>query len=415
MSYSHDWVLTRNNKHLPQCRLSDYLKNYAADLQALQQAHLYRKRQALESHQGPVVNIQNKTYLNFCSNDYLGLANDPRLIQSAQQALEEYGLGSGASPLVCGRNKQHALLEEKLAEFTQRDKALLFSCGYQANLSLCSVFADQRDDVIIQDKLNHASMIDGALLSPAKLVRYQHGDSRALVQQLDKHRDKRKLVLTDAVFSMDGDMAPLVEIAEQSKQHETCLVVDDAHGFGVLGENGKGSLEHVGLNQNDVPLMMATFGKSLGGYGAFVAGPESLIETIIQKARPYIYSTATPTALAASALTALEIVSAESWRREHVTELIHYFKQSAAQLELPLLDSQTPIQPLLIGTSQVSVSISQTLYDKGLLISAIRPPTVPKDTARLRITITAAHQREHIDQLIDVLDQVIPTQLKNVV
>ena len=373
------------------------------DLDKLRERGLYRFRRRLDSPQGPVVRIQGRELLNFCSNDYLGLANDPRLIEALQQGAEQYGVGSGASQLVCGHSGAHAALEEDLAAATSRDRALVFASGYLANLSLVTALCPGRDDLIVLDRLCHASLIDGAILARARFKRYRHGDAGSLDSILEQAPATKKLVLTDSVFSMDGDIAPLHELVQVCSARRATLVVDDAHGFGVLGRRGSGTLEQLGLGQSQVPALMATFGKALGSYGAFVAGPEELIEMLLQRARPYIYTTALPPALAATARTGLGIVREESWRRDRLQQLIKRFREGAGELGLPLLSSDTPIQPLIIGDAQRALDVSEGLLERGILVTAIRPPTVPENTARLRITMSAAHQEQQIDRLLDAL------------
>ncbi len=364
---------------------------------------LFRRRLSISSAQSTRVDLEGKELLNFCSNDYLGLANDLRIVTAFQEAAGKYGVGSGASPLVCGRSTAHSVLEEEVARITGRDRAILFSSGYLANLAIISTLAPGRADMIFQDKLNHASLIDAAALSHAKLKRYPHRDLKALTRSLDGNIMKRKLILTDAVFSMDGDFAPLADLATISKEHNASLIVDDAHGFGVYGENGGGTLERAGLGQAEVPLMMATFGKAAGCGGAFVAGSEALIELMVQKARPYIYSTAMVPALAVAATESLRLITEEPWRRQHLQVLIERFRRQSRQAGLVLQDSVSPIQPLVVGSAKRAVDISEALLEAGILLTAIRPPTVPINTARLRITLSAGHSEEDVDILINAL------------
>ena len=386
---------------------SDISAGIGADLDYIRGAGLFRKRRAIKSPQGAVVTVDNQRLVNFCSNDYLGFANDARLIRALQQAAETYGVGSGASQLVCGRSSMHAELETELARITGRDRAVVFSSGYLANLSLAMTLCPGRTDLIVADRLSHASMIDAARLSPAVFKRYRHVDPVSLKQQLNKWGQKRKLVLTDSVFSMDGDVAPLPDIVKVCRQARACLVVDDAHGFGVLGKSGRGALEYFDLGQEDVPLLMATFGKALGVFGAFIAGQTQLIELLIQRARTYIYTTALPPALAATALMSLRLLDDEPWRREHLQSLIKRFQEGAVQLGLPVLPSSTPIQPLMVGSASAAVKLSDKLFRQGFFISAIRPPSVPNNTARLRITLSAAHTEEQIDHLLDALLETV--------
>jgi 8-amino-7-oxononanoate synthase len=371
---------------------------------ALEQRHqegLYRRRITLESSQGPVVRVDGHQYLNFCSNDYLGLAAHPRIIERFRSAATEYGVGSGASHLVCGHSTPHHELEEALAEFTGRPRALLFSSGYMANIGILSSLL-QRGDYVFEDRLNHASLLDGGLHSGARFQRFPHNDVSALKTKLLSAAGPR-LVVVDGVFSMDGDTAPLAGLAGLCADHNAWLMVDDAHGFGVLGEQGVGSTEAAGLDASAVPVLMATLGKALGTAGAFVAGSELLIEGLIQQSRNYIYTTALPPAVAAAGLEALSLVQEEPWRREHLMALIARFRLGALQLGLPLLESASAIQPLLVGSATRAVSLSERLGGHGFLVGAIRPPTVPKGTSRLRITLSAAHTEEQVDQLLEQL------------
>ncbi|MBM4207562.1 MAG: 8-amino-7-oxononanoate synthase [Gammaproteobacteria bacterium] len=379
--------------------------NLSAELNELTQQGLYRSCRVIESPQGVELIINGKNIINFCSNDYLGMANHPRLIEAYKAGLDKWGVGSGAAHLVCGHSSAHHALEEELAAFTGRERALLFSTGYMANLGVISALAG-RGDTVFEDRLNHASLIDGALLSGAKLKRYTHADVGSL-QELLINSTVNKLTVTDGVFSMDGDIAPLPELAALAKQHGAWLMVDDAHGLGVLGDQGRGTLAEFALGQNDVPILIGTFGKALGTFGAFAAGSEELIETLINKARTYIYTTAMPPALAEATRVSLKLVQAENWRRVKLNALITRFRSGAQQLGLPLAESRTPIQPLIIGDPEQTLNISNQLFNKGILIGAIRPPTVPKGSARLRITFSAAHEEKHIDYLLDALDQTV--------
>jgi len=357
----------------------------------------------VESPQAPLLDIGGREVLNFCSNDYLGLASHPSLAQAAKQGLDQYGVGAGASRLICGHSRAHQHLEEQLAQFTGRERALVFSSGYMANLALLGLMSD-RHSTILCDRLNHASLVDGALLSGAKLRRYRHADPGALADHLEKSAlVKKRLVVTESVFSMDGDLAPLVGIADLCLYHRVPLFVDDAHGFGVLGKTGAGALEYFDLGMREVPLLMATFGKALGAFGAFIAGEADLIECLTQTGRTYIYTTALPPMLAVVASCALELVIQERWRAEKLRHLITRFRSGAAQLDLPLAYSMSAIQPLIVGDPRRAVAVSENLFADGIYIAAIRPPTVPKNTARLRISITAAHTEDQIDRLLSAL------------
>ncbi|MEN9422821.1 MAG: 8-amino-7-oxononanoate synthase [Pseudomonadota bacterium] len=379
-----------------------------AELESRQNRHLYRRPRIADSPQQPHRQIDGKALLTFCSNDYLGLANHPAVIRAFQQAANEYGVGSGAAHLVNGHSRPHQQLEEALAIFVGRERALLFSTGYMANLGVVNALLTGRNDVVYADRLNHASLVDASLLSGAKLIRYPHNDTTSLGKRLLAQADNAstQLILTDGVFSMDGDIAPLNKLATMAQHHDAWLMVDDAHGFGVLGNTGAGLVEAQGLTPTDVPILMATLGKALGTAGAFVAGSHDLIEYLIQTARTFIYTTAQPPAIAAATLASLQLVQTESWRREHLQALIQQFRQGAAQLGLPLMASATAIQPILVGSSAQALAISRQLEERGLLVTAIRPPTVPDGTARLRVTLSATHTPTDVEQLLTALAQI---------
>ncbi len=343
--------------------------------------------------------------LAFCSNDYLGLAAHPEVRAAFQRGAERYGVGSGAAHLISGHSRAHHALEEELAAFTGRPRALLFSTGYMANLGLVSALMG-RGDQLFEDRLNHASLIDAAQLSRARLRRYAHGDMSVLGDQLDQAPVGERMILTDGVFSMDGDLAPLPELAALARRHRAWLMVDDAHGLGVLGESGAGSLEHFGLGSAQVPILMGTLGKALGGFGAFVAGSDDLIETLIQQARSYIYTTAPPPALAEAVRASLRLVRDEPWRRERLGQLVARFRAGTAKLGLPLMTSTTPIQPLLAGSAERALAWSRQLEEQGILVTAIRPPTVPEGSARLRITLSAAHSDDQLERLLAALAEL---------
>jgi 8-amino-7-oxononanoate synthase len=377
----------------------DDLRERLADIE---RQGLYRRRKIMDTPQGVEVVIDGRRLVNFCSNDYLGLANHPDIVAALRYGAGLYGAGSGAAHLVCGHSRTHHALEEELAEFTGRERALLFSNGYMANLGVISALAG-RGDTVFEDRLNHASLLDGALLSGARLKRYAHADPKALWSELAGCPSRTKLIVSDGVFSMDGDVAPVAELAEVARQQGAWLMIDDAHGLGVLGEKGQGTLDRFGLGQNDVPVLVGTLGKAFGTFGAFVAGGEELIEFLIQRARTYIYTTALPSAVAEATRAALRLVREESWRREHLGRLVARFRADAEQLGLRLMASRTPIQPVVLGANEGALRASQALLEAGFLVSAIRPPTVPAGTARLRITFTAAHTEAHVDRLLDAL------------
>ena len=375
------------------------------ELTRLHEANLYRQRRISASATGVRVQIDGRELLSFCSNDYLGLANHPEVIKAMQDGAARWGVGSGASHLVNGHTSAHHALEEELAAFTQRPRALLFSTGYMANLGVIAALCG-RGDFVFEDRLNHASLLDGARLSQARLQRYGHNDAESLKQKLNGHERGEKLVATDGVFSMDGDMALLPELCKVTQQHQAWLMVDDAHGFGVLGKNGGGCVEQFGLNLDEAPILIGTLGKAFGTFGAFVAGSKDLIEFLIQKARPYIYTTALPPAVAEASRASLRLLQSEGWRREKLQSLIKQFRGGAQQLGLQLMDSKTPIQPLLIGDNANAMAMSAALKQQGILITAIRPPTVPDGTARLRITFSADHSEADVVQLLNALEQI---------
>ena len=373
-----------------------------AQLTEREQARLYRHRQVLESPQGVDVVVNGERYVNFSSNDYLGLASHPKVIEALADGARKWGAGSGAAHLVSGHSLPHHALEEELAEFTGRARALLFSTGYMANLGAVSALLG-RGDSVFEDRLNHASLIDAGILSRARLKRYGHADASELVTQLDATDSGSKLVVTDGVFSMDGDLAPLPKLAQACQQKDAWLMVDDAHGIGVVGPHGRGSLEHFNLNTEAVPILVGTLGKAFGTFGAFVAGSETLVESLIQQARSYVYTTALPPAVAEATRASLRLIQTESWRREKLQQLVKRFRRGAIESGLPLMDSFTPIQPLLLGDTGRALTVSQRLREQGFLISAIRPPTVPEGTARLRITFSAEHEEAHVDRLLNAL------------
>jgi 8-amino-7-oxononanoate synthase len=380
----------------------DLLERIAVQTAERAQAQLQRRLRTVTRTEGPFVESNGRRLLAFCTNDYLGLAQDPRLIAAWKQAADESGVGSGSAHLICGHRREHAELEEALAEWTGRERALLFSTGYMANLGVIQALL-KRDELCVQDKLNHACLLDGAQLAGAVLKRYPHADVEAAARQLQSNDDACALLATDGVFSMDGDIAPLRELAALCTREGATLMVDDAHGLGVLGDDGAGSVAEAGLSERDVPILMATLGKALGCAGAFVAGPAALIDGLIQFARTYVYTTAMPPALAATTRSAVALARAESWRREKLQALIQRFRRGAEQLTLPLMSSRTAVQPLLLGDAQRALEASRTLEAQGLLVVAIRPPTVPQGQARLRITLSAAHEEAHVDQLLDAL------------
>ena len=381
------------------------MKSLKEQLQQKKNKGLYRQRKIVEGPQSTELVIDGQRVINFCSNNYLGLANHPVINAAFKKGIDSYGSGSGAAHLINGHSAAHHALEEELAEFTGYPRCLLFSTGYMANLGVVQALAG-RSDVVLEDRLNHASLLDAGLLSGARFSRYAHADVADAEKYLGKFADKEKMLLTDGVFSMDGDLAPLPELAKSCQRHDSWLMVDDAHGFGVLGEKGRGCIEHFDLDNNDVPILMGTLGKAIGTAGAFVAGSEDLIETLIQNARTYIYTTASPPALAEATRASLKLVAVENWRREKLAELIKTFRRSMAEMGYQLMDSETPIQPVVISDSHEAMNISQQLFEQGIHVGAIRPPTVAEGSARLRITFNAEHSFEQLEQLINALSLI---------
>jgi len=374
------------------------------DLRAREAQGLLRHRRILESAQGAHVTVDGQNYLAFCSNDYLGLAAHPALIEAACQGAAQYGVGAGASHLILGHTAAHHQLETELAQFTGQDAALLFSTGYMANLGIVTALMG-RNDLILADKLNHASLNDAAQLSRARLARYKHLDIDHLQRLLATASERKKMVVTDAVFSMDGDIAPLPALLALCERYDAYLLVDDAHGFGVLGEHGRGILEHFTLHSPRL-IYMATLGKAAGVFGAFAAGNRILIQALIQGARSYIYTTAFPPLLAVALHTSLQLFREESWRRQHLRELVADLKRQLHTQRWSLLPSDTPIQPLLVGGNQEVVALSDALRARGILVPAIRPPTVPKGEARLRISLSAAHSKDDVRRLAETLNEL---------
>jgi 8-amino-7-oxononanoate synthase len=353
----------------------------------------------------PTVTVDGRRAVDFCSNDYLALARHPDIAAAMGAAALRHGAGSGASHLVAGHGVEHARLEEELAAFTGRARALLFSTGYMANLAVIGALAGP-GELVLLDRLCHASLIDAALLCRARLKRFAHADAAAAERALAAGGATAVLVATDGVFSMDGDCAPLAELARSSRAHDCWLVVDDAHGLGVLGPTGRGSLEQFGLDEKAVPVLVGTLGKAFGTFGAFAAGPADVIELVLQKARPYAYTTALPQPVAAATRQALRIAAREPWRRERVLMLSKRFSQAAGQLAVPLIASATAIQPVLLGSVARALSAQQELLNAGFWVVAIRPPTVPAGRARLRVALSAAHTEDQVDALVEVLGSI---------
>ena len=381
-------------------------RRLAEGLAALERAGLVRRRRVLDSPQAPRATVDGRALLNFSSNDYLGLANHPRLRAAAHAAIDAWGVGAGASPLVSGYQRVHEEAEERFARFSGLPRALLFPSGYAANLGIVAALAD-REAQVFGDRLNHACLHDGALLSRATYTRYRHLDIEGLERALAASKAPVKLIATDGVFSMDGDVAPLPELARLAESHGAWLVVDDAHGVGVLGARGRGSLEHFAISSPRI-VYMATLGKALGGYGAFVAGAAEPIEWLLQRARTLIYSTALPPMAAAVAIAALDVLDEEPARLARLRSRIDSFRARAEAAGLQPLPSATAIQPLVMGETDAAMQASARLADRGLLVPAIRPPTVPEGTARLRISLCADHADDDVGALVAALADCVP-------
>lgn len=372
--------------------------------------HLYRSRPLVTSAQTAEMQINGLEVINFSSNDYLGLANHPKIKQALITSLvsDEISYGAGAAHLVTGHHLQHHSAENEIADWLGTERALLFSTGYMANLAVQQTLM-QPNDIILADKLNHASLIDGALHSNATVKRYPHLDMQALERRLEQAAKThattggQSLIVTDGVFSMDGDLAPLKTIQALAQKYGAWLLVDDAHGFGTLGRHGKGCFEYFGLQPDENTILVGTLGKAFGCSGAFVAGSTVLIEALIQFARPYIYTTAMPQLNALAIREALKLVQNAQASRETLQQHIQQFRQGALAMDLTLWDSPTPIQPIILGSSETALAWSETLKQKGFWVSAIRPPTVPAGQARLRVTLSASHTTEQIDALLDAL------------
>jgi len=373
-----------------------------AELEEREAAGLRRTRRVLETPQGARVRVDGRDYVAFCSNDYLGLASHPRLIEAARRGAARYGVGAGASHLILGHSMAHNDLENRLAAFAGFPRALLFSTGYLANIGAVTALVG-REDAVFADRLNHASLNDAVLLSRAAFKRYPHLDLAALERLLAGSTARRRLIVTDAVFSMDGDIAPVPELVALAERYDAWLLLDDAHGFGVLGAEGRGTLAHFNVNSPRV-IYMATLGKAAGVSGAFIAGEAEVVETLVQRARAYVYTTATPPLLAHALLESLELVRREEWRRDRLRELVRQLRASLQLARWRLEPSDTAIQPLIIGANAEAVAVAEALARGGLLVPAIRPPTVPVGTARLRISLSAAHVPDDVERLAAALN-----------
>lgn len=373
-------------------------------LEALKQQHAYRQRRTLESPQGVEIKIDGKSFISFCSNDYLGLANHPKVCTAACQAINEFGVGSGASQLVTGYSQVHERLEQALAEFLNYPRVVLFSSGYLANLGVVDALST-RETLVAEDRLNHASLLDAARFAGARLRRYRHGDIDHLADLLNAAVQTHKLIATDGVFSMEGTECNLSELHALKLKHNALLIVDDAHGIGVIGTQGKGTLEQQNIPSNHVDVLIGTFGKAFGSSGAFVACNQEIAEYLLQKSRTLIYTTAPAMALAAAAHASLDIIQQEPERRQRLHDNIEYFKKALSASSLALLDSRTPIQSIIIGDNKDTIRMSEQLTAQGILVVAIRPPTVPLNSARLRITLCSEHTFDHIDRLVSCLNK----------
>ena len=378
----------------------------AAERQEREQARLSRRTREIHARDGIDIGIDGRSLRNFCSNDYLGLAQHPEVIASLQECAAWRGVGAGASHLVCGHFREHRELEEAIAQWQGYPRALLLGSGYLANLAVVQGLL-REGDLCVQDKLNHASLLDGARLAGAELKRYPHGLLDGALRQLRSRPDAAALLATDGVFSMDGDFAPLKMLAVLARAEGATLYVDDAHGAGVIGPDGAGSVAHAGLGAREVPLQLITLGKALGCAGAVLVGQDALIQAISETARPYIYTTAVPPPLASAARTALGIARRESWRRFKLAAMIARFRRGAQQLGVPLMDSSTPIQPILVGSNAAALTASQRLEEAGFFVGAIRPPTVPDGRARLRVTLNAMHSETDVDALLEALSKAL--------
>jgi len=385
------------------------MRNLSNDLQLRREQSMYRQRLINESPAGVEVTVDGKNFISFCSNDYLGLANDQALRDACKAGIDQYGVGSGASQLISGYQTPHHDLECALADFLRRPRALLFSTGYMANLGVVSALM-KKGDHVFEDRLNHASLIDGARLCDADLHRYSHNSSESLLTLQNNFSANESLTISDAVFSMDGDLADIPGLVKCSSTNNSTLMIDDAHGIGVLGKQGRGTLSHFNIDDvqanKQVPILVGTFGKAFGTFGAFVAGSEELIETLVQSARSLIYTTAPPAAIAVATLESLNLIRSQNWRREQLHARIVQLQSGLSQLGIKHNGNISAIQPVITGSAAAATRLSEQLRQRGIIISAIRPPTVPENTSRLRITLSALHTEQHIEQLLSALDEL---------
>ncbi len=386
--------------------MSGYDHQFSEQIDEIKHQGLYRMHRLIETAQGVYIRMDGRELLNFSSNDYLGLANHPGIVAAFKRAADDYGIGSGSAHLICGHHRVHHQLEEELADFVGRDRVLLFANGFMANLGIISTLIGA-GDAVFEDRLNHASLLDGGIMSGARFYRYQHADCEHLKKIISRSHAEKKMIVTDGVFSMDGDLAPVADLAAIANSSNALLMIDDAHGIGVLGEKGGGVVEAYQQTQHDVPVLMATLGKGFGTYGAFVAGSESLIDCLVQKARTYLFTTALPPALAEATRTSLKLVIQEDWRREKLKLLSARLQNGIRQLGLDLIETHSAIHAVLIGDNHRASEISANLLNMGVFVSAIRPPTVPKGKARLRITLSANHENQDIDKLLAALEKTV--------
>ncbi len=376
--------------------IKDFLDN---TLLALADKGLLRKMRMLEGSQNREIIVDGKKVINFCSNNYLGLADHDKLKEAAIATIRQEGFGAGAARLVCGNLSSHVRLEKKMAQFKATESCLLFNSGYTANVGIISSILG-RDDIVFSDKLNHASILDGILLSGAEYKRYNHADTESLEAMLKTAVvSGKRLIVTDSVFSMDGDLAPLPEIVALAQKYNALFMVDEAHGLGVLGKNGKGAVEHFGL-EGKIDIQMGTFSKAAGSFGAYCCGSRALVDFLINKARSFIYTTGLPPAIAAASLAGIEIIESQPQRRQNLWENTHFVLKGLKDFGFDIFKSQTPIIPILVKDAALSLRFSQMLFESGIFVSAIRPPTVPANTARLRVTLMATHTQEDLENLL---------------
>ena len=367
-----------------------------------EQTALLRPRRVIQERDGVRVVLEGRSLVNFCSNDYLGLSQHLDVIAAFQQASAQHGVGSGASALVCGHNAEHAAFELEAAAWMGYPRALFLGSGYLANLAAMQSLLGP-GDVCVQDKLNHACLLDGARLAMCELKRYPHRDAEAAMRQLMSERKGAAMLATDGVFSMDGGIAPLRDLAVVARSQEALLFVDDAHGIGVIGPDGRGSVAVAGLSPTEVPLLSLPLGKAFGGQGALLLGSKSMIEHIAETARPYLFSTAPAPAMAAAMRASLQLIRGEPWRRAKLASLVMRFRRTALGAGIPLIESYTPIQPVLLGENRDALAASAALQERGFLVGAIRPPTVAEGQARLRVTLSALHGDQDVDALVAAL------------